>query len=66
MARWRTPPGVVEPPAWVRQYVAADWTDLQAWLSACEGWFDAHPGADRLAWAVSIPDEPFNPYGTTD
>ena len=48
--------------------MAADWTDLEAWLSACAGWFDAHPEADvahRWAWVLSIPDAPFDPYGAT-
>jgi hypothetical protein len=65
VAKWRTPPGMIEPPAWVRVYVATDWTDFDAWLSACEGWFNAHPEADTAhwAWILSLPDEPFNPYG---
>jgi hypothetical protein len=65
MARWRPSSGV-EPPAWVRRYTAADWTDLDAWLSACDGWFNVHPEVDaahRWAWVLSIPDEPFIPYG---
>jgi hypothetical protein len=28
--------------------MAADWPDLSAWLSACAGWFGAHPEADGL------------------
>ena len=65
MARWRPPPGV-EPPGWLGRYVTADWTDLDAWLAACSGWFDAHPEADaahRWEWVLSIPDARFDPYG---
>jgi hypothetical protein len=65
MATWRPSVGV-EPPAWVRSYVAEDWTSLEAWLVASEGWFDAHPEVDaahRWEWILSLPDEPW-PYGT--
>ena len=76
MAKWRTPSGV-EPPAWLVRYVAADWTDLSAWLEACSVWFHAHPEADSpwLDWLMTpqfvsehgplatLTEWPFNPYG---
>jgi hypothetical protein len=65
MAKWRAPAGI-EPPAWVRVYNPADWPNIYAWTAAAGDWFDAHhPEADaaRWAWILSIPDEPFNPYG---
>jgi hypothetical protein len=79
VARWRTPAGV-ELPVWLRRYVAADWAGLDAWLSACDGWFDAHPETDGLwlDWLMApqfvgedgplatLDAWPFNPYGPPD
>jgi hypothetical protein len=64
MARWR-PPGGIEPPAWVRIYNPADWPTLYAWTTAADDWLNAHDvdAATHWAWILSIPDEPFNPYG---
>ena len=64
MARWHEPAGV-EPPAWVRVYDPAAWPDIYAWTAAADEWFAARPGsgAAHWAWVLSIPDEPFDPYG---
>jgi len=64
MAKWRPSPGI-EPPAWVRVYDHAAWPDIYAWTAAAGAWFDACPeaGAARWEWVLSIPDEPFDPYG---
>jgi hypothetical protein len=45
--------------------VTCEWRDVYAWTAAADNWFDLHQvdAATRWAWVLSIPDEPFNPYG---
>jgi len=64
MAKWRPPPAI-EPPAWVRVYDPAAWPDIYAWTTAAGDWLDVHQvdAAARWEWILSIPDEPFDPYG---
>ena len=64
MARWRPASGV-QPPKWVRCYAPAKWPSMHAWMDACSLWFAANPAADEafgVAWAMTVPDEPFDPY----
>ena len=38
---------------------------MHAWMDACSLWFAANPAADEafgVAWAMTVPDEPFDPY----
>ena len=38
---------------------------MHAWMDACSLWFAGHPAADEafgVAWAMAVPDEPFDPY----
>jgi hypothetical protein len=56
--RWprRLPPAPIEPPAWVRVFVADDWRDLEDeanWRAACQG-LDPDRLQAGLDWRASV------------